>query len=109
MSIRRRIPFLLLLTFILFSLIGLTSTGMAKEGEVLKVAIGMNPIRLDPPNATGASDMIINSHIFERLVQVQFNDRTKSRDYIPVLAERWQASPGQEGVDLLSSKGGQIP
>jgi len=52
MSIRRRIPFLLLLTFILFSLIALTSIGMAKEGGVLKVAIGMNPIRLDPPNAT---------------------------------------------------------
>ena len=85
-----------MLTMVFCCLIGLTSTGMAKEGGVLKVAIGMNPMRLDPPNATGASDMIINSHIFERLIQVQFNDRTKSRDYIPVLAERWQASPDKK-------------
>ena len=105
MSIRRRIPFLVLLTFIFFSLIGLTSIGMAKEPGVLKVAIGMNPIRLDPPNATGASDMIINSHIFERLVQVRFNDRTKSRDYIPVLAERWQASSDKKVWTFFLRKG----
>jgi len=105
MSNRRNIPFWVVLTFILFSLIGLPSIGMTKEAGVMKVAIGMNPIRLDPPNATGASDMIINSHIFERLVQVQFNDKTKSRDYVPVLAERWQASPDKKVWTFFLRKG----
>ncbi len=64
----------------------------AAAGGVLKVAMGMNPMRLDPPNATGASDMIINSHIFERLLEVRYDEATKTRRFIPVLAERWEPS-----------------
>ncbi|MBW1711758.1 MAG: hypothetical protein JRJ59_01235 [Deltaproteobacteria bacterium] len=69
------------------------SSPAAAGGGVLKVAIGMNPSRLDPPNATGAPDMIIDSHIFERLLEVRWDEAAKSRKFVPALAQKWEASP----------------
>jgi ABC-type transport system substrate-binding protein len=96
MYILKKLGFPVLGILALFFMVWSTLPALAKDGGVLKLAIGMNPIRLDPPNATGASDMIINAHIFERLVHVQFNEKTRSRDFIPVLAERWQVSPDKK-------------
>ena len=64
----------------------------AKKGGVLKIAIGMNPDIMDPPNSYAGSDMMIGSHIFERLVDFEYDDNSKKAAPKPGLAEKWVMS-----------------
>lgn len=64
----------------------------AKKGGVLKIAIGMNPSRMDPPNSYAGSDMMIGAHIFERLVYFEYDTESQSAVPKPWLAEKWMVS-----------------
>lgn len=69
----------------------------AKTGGILKIAIGMNPSRMDPPNSYAGSDMMIGAHVFERLVYFEYDEKTKSAVPKPWLAEKWEvAADGKE-------------
>lgn len=63
-----------------------------KEGGVLKIGISMNPSRMDPPNSYAGSDLIIGSHIFERLVLFRYDGATKAVIAQPWLAAEWSVS-----------------
>lgn len=69
------------------------SSGFAvKQGGILKVAIGYNANRLDPPNTNQPGDMVPGVHIFQPLVFIQYDAKTKTTEPKPVLAERWERS-----------------
>lgn len=65
----------------------------AKQGGVLNIAIGMNPSRMDPPNSYAGSDMMIGTHIFERLVYYEFDEKKETAISKPWLAKKWEVSP----------------
>ncbi|MEW6266018.1 MAG: ABC transporter substrate-binding protein [Thermodesulfobacteriota bacterium] len=75
------------LTFLAF-----TRAQAAKQGGVLKIALGMNPDLMDPPNSYASSDMMIGCHIFERLIDLQYDLQTGRTTPKPALAEKWETS-----------------
>jgi len=86
--------FFVLLVSMLFVLqFGFPSSSLAvKQGGVLKIALGMGPNKIDPPNSYGGTDMMIGCHVFEKLVAFEYDEKAKGTVPRPVLAERWKKS-----------------
>lgn len=80
----------------------------AKKGGVLKIAIGMNPDIMDPPNSYAGSDMMIGSHIFERLVNFDYDESLKKAVPKPALAEKWEMTEGGKVWTFYLKKGIQF-
>lgn len=64
----------------------------AKQGGVLKVAIGVFPGKIDPPNTQNFGDYIPACHIFEQLLQFYYDEKEKKSLPKPLLAEKWTRS-----------------
>jgi peptide/nickel transport system substrate-binding protein len=84
----------LLLVLFMITLCFPFSAEAAKQGGVLKVALGMNPNKIDPANSKAGSDMMIGcAHIFEGLVNCYYDQKEKKTILQPGLAEKWERSP----------------
>jgi len=78
----------------------------AKQGGVLKFAMGMNPNKIDPPNTKHGSDMMIGcAHIFEGLVYCNYDQKEKKTTLEPSLAEKWERSPDGKTWTFYLRKG----
>ena len=80
--------------FSIISQLGFLSSSMAvTTGGVLKVAVGGQANRMDPPNSAGDVDITIMDNIFETLVYYHYDEMSKAAEPKPLLAEKWEKSP----------------
>lgn len=67
---------------------------------VLTIAIGAEPLRLDPHDARDAPSSLVNYHIYDRLVDVGVDGAI-----VPGLAQSWQVSPDGKEYTMTLQKG----
>jgi len=99
------VSLLCLLIYFAFQFGSPTSSYAVKQGGVLKIAIGGQPSKMDPPNTTSSHDQQMMAHIYEVLLAYHYDGKTKMCTPKPILAEKWTLSKDGKVYTFYLRKG----
>jgi peptide/nickel transport system substrate-binding protein len=91
---------LLLLSLFCFGLQEPSAQSQPVRGGTLTAGFGADIVGTDPHVTSGAISAVVLNHVFDRLIGYDEN-----LDLVPILAERWEASPDLKSITFYLRQG----